>query len=339
MSDPPADAIRTADFSFDLPPALIARRPLPQRSASRLLVLRGGTVAHQRFDAIVDLLEPGDLLVVNDARVLKARLRGRKDSGGAVEALVERIVGEREALCQVRASKALQPGRCLLFGSERVAVAGRCGEFYRLRFPMPAAAFLERFGELPLPPYIGRTPDAADEARYQTVYAESPGAVAAPTAGLHFDDAILGRLDAKGVGLAKVTLHVGAGTFKPVRAADARDHVMHAERYEVPPDARAAIAGCRGRVVAVGTTVVRTLEAAAQSGEERGDTSLYILPGFRFRAVDALVTNFHLPASTLVMLVSAFAGVEAVRNAYRAAVAEGYRFYSYGDAMFCERGG
>lgn len=329
--------MRTADFSFELPPALIARRPLPQRSASRLLVLRAGVVRHRRFDAIVDLLEAGDLLVVNDTRVLKARLRGRKDSGGAVEALVERIVGEREALCQVRASKRVQPGRSLLFGGERVEVIGRCGSFHRLRFGMPVAAVLERHGELPLPPYIGRQPDASDEARYQTVYAESPGAVAAPTAGLHFDAEVLARLEAKGVDLAKVTLHVGAGTFQPVRVADARDHVMHAERYEVPAAARAAIAGCRGRVVAVGTTVVRTLEAAAQSGEDCGETSLYILPGFRFRAVDALVTNFHLPASTLLMLVSAFAGVDAVRRAYRAAVAEGYRFYSYGDAMFCER--
>ena len=329
--------MRTSDFAFELPPAQIAQQPLPTRSASRLLVLKDGAIAHRRFPAVEQLLAPGDLLVVNDTRVLKARLAGRKDSGGAVEVLVERLTGEREALCQVRASKSPAPGRHLVLGGQRVLVAGRCGRFYRLAFGAPVAEFLERHGQVPLPPYIGRTPDAQDQERYQTVYARTPGAVAAPTAGLHFDGKLLARLATKGVDVATVTLHVGAGTFAPVRSADPRDHVMHAERYEVPAATRTAVDACRGRIVAVGTTVVRTLEAAAASGADQGETRLYILPGYRFRVVDALVTNFHLPASTLLMLVSAFAGTAAVRHAYRAAVDCGYRFYSYGDAMYCER--
>ena len=329
--------MRTSDFAFELPPAQIAQGPLATRTASRLLVLKDGAIAHRRFPAVEQLLAPGDLLVVNDTRVLKARLLGRKDSGGAVEVLVERLAGEREALCQVRASKPPAPGRQLVLGGQRVLVAGRCGHFYRLVFGMPAAEFLERHGQVPLPPYIGRAPEAQDQERYQTVYARTPGAVAAPTAGLHFDGKLLARLAAKGVDMATVTLHVGAGTFAPVQSADPRDHVMHSERYEVPAGTRAAVDACRGRIVAVGTTVVRTLEAAAESGADQGETRLYILPGYRFRVVDALVTNFHLPASTLLMLVSAFAGTAAVRRAYRAAVDCGYRFYSYGDAMYCER--
>ena len=327
----------TADFSFELPPAQIAQRPLPARSASRLLVLKDGAIAHRRFPAVEQLLAPGDLLVVNDTRVLKARLTGRKDTGGAVEVLVERVTGEREALCQLRASRPPAAGRHLCLGGHRVLVAGRCGRFHRLAFGAPVAEFLERHGQVPLPPYIGRGPEAQDQDRYQTVYARTPGAVAAPTAGLHFDARLLARLADRGVEMATVTLHIGAGTFAPVRSADARDHVMHAERYEVPAATRAALDACRGRVVAVGTTVVRTLEAAAASGADRGETRLYILPGYRFRIVDALVTNFHLPRSTLLMLVSAFAGRAAVRRAYRAAVDCGYRFYSYGDAMYCER--
>ena len=329
--------MRSADFAFELPPAQIAQRPLSARSASRLLVLEDGAIAHHRFPAIEQLLDPGDLLVVNDTRVLKARLAGRKDTGGAVEVLVERVTGPREALCQVRASKPPAAGRQLCLGGQRVLVAGRCGRFFRLTFDAPVAEFLERHGQVPLPPYIGRGPEAQDQERYQTVYARTPGAVAAPTAGLHFDAELLARLADKGVEMAAVTLHIGAGTFAPVRSADPRDHVMHAERYEVPAAARAALDACRGRVVAVGTTVVRTLEAAAASGADRGETRLYILPGYRFRVVDALVTNFHLPQSTLLMLVSAFAGTAAVRRAYRAAVDGGYRFYSYGDAMYCER--
>ena len=329
--------MRTADFSFELPPALIAQQPLARRSASRLLVLEQDAMRHLRFADLPDLLAPEDLLVVNDTQVLRARLVGQKDSGGAVEALLERVVGEREALCQVRASKPPKAGRHLVFGRERVAVEGRCGTFFRLTFPRPVGEFLQRHGQVPLPPYIDRQPDVGDETRYQTIYASTPGAVAAPTAGLHFDAEVLARLAEKGVAVANVTLHIGAGTFQPVRTDDPRDHAMHAERYTVPAATRAAINACRGRVVAVGTTVVRTLEAAAATGADEGETRLFILPGYRFRAVDALITNFHLPASTLLMLVSAFAGVAPVRRAYRAAVERGYRFYSYGDAMFCER--
>ena len=331
------------DFHFDLPNALIAQQPLARRSASRLLVLEGQAVRHCRFEAIVDLLSPEDLLVVNDTRVVKARLQARKDSGGRAEILVERIEAERLALCQVRVSKPLKAGRGLSiaecdFGD--IGVVVRQGEFYLLEFPTPVADFLDRYGQVPLPPYIERVADPTDEERYQTVYAAKPGAIAAPTAGLHFDAPLLDRLEAQGVAIARITLHVGAGTFQPVRTADLRQHRMHAERYVIPPETRRALADCGerdGRVVAVGTTVVRALEAAAASGCDGAETRLFILPGYRFQAVDALITNFHLPESTLLMLVSAFAGVEPVRRAYREAVAERYRFFSYGDAMFCER--
>ena len=346
-----------SDFDFPLPKSLIAQRPASERSASRLLVLKGDAIRHCRFDAVCGLLAKGDLLVVNDTRVVKARLQARKDSGGRVELLVERIESETQALCQARASQPLREGRKLALqrpsrgedsasdgterdgceGEETVRVAGREGEFYRLRFSSPVADVLQRFGQLPLPPYIERAADAADDERYQTVYAAVPGAVAAPTAGLHFDAALLARLEAQGVAVARVTLHVGAGTFQPLRVADPRQHRMHAERYSISAQTRRALSECRGRVVAVGTTVVRTLEAAAASGCDAGETRLFVLPGFRFRAVDALITNFHLPKSTLLMLVSAFAGSERVRCAYRAAVEHGYRFFSYGDAMFCER--
>ena len=302
-------------------------------------MLRGERIAHRRFTALVDLLAGGDLLVVNDTRVIKARLRARKDSGGAAQLLIERVLGERRALCQARASKPLRVGRWLRVGDARIAVVGRCGEFHLLDFDAPVAAVLARYGEVPLPPYIDRAADANDEARYQTVYAANPGAVAAPTAGLHFTAKLLDRLRSGGVGVAPITLHVGAGTFAPVRQDDLSRHRMHAERYAVPAVTRAALAACRGRVVAVGTTVVRALEAAAASGEDAGETRLFITPGFEFRAVDALITNFHLPKSTLLMLVSAFAGVAPVRAAYAAAVAARYRFFSYGDAMYCERQG
>lgn len=329
--------MRRSDFHFDLPGDLIAQRPAPERADSRLLVLAGDALRHCAFGALADLLDAGDLLVVNDTRVVRARLHARKDSGGAAEILVERMEGDR-ALCQVRASKPLKAGRELLLGSRRIAILGRCGDFYQLRFDAPVAEVLEAHGRMPLPPYIERADDAEDDARYQTIFAAQPGAVAAPTAGLHFDAPLLERLAAMGVGIARVTLHVGAGTFQPVRVQNLGAHRMHAERYAVPAAARAAIDGCRGRVVAVGTTVVRTLEAAAASGEDAGETRLFITPGYAFRAVDALVTNFHLPESTLLMLVSAFAGMERVRRAYAAAVARRYRFFSYGDAMFCERG-
>ena len=331
--------MQRADFQFELPGELIAQRPAANRAGSRLLELRGAAVRHRRFDAVVDLLDAHDLLVVNDTRVIKARLIGRKDSGGQAEIVVERLDGECGALCQVRASKPLKPGRRVFVGDSTITVVRREGEFYRLDFGEPVTPFLDRFGRVPLPPYIDREADATDEDRYQTVYASVPGAVAAPTAGLHFDEAILDALQAKGVGITRVTLHVGAGTFQPVRVDDLSRHRMHAERYVVPPSTRRALDGCRGRIVAVGTTVVRTLEAAAATGDDCAETRLFITPGYRFRAVDALITNFHLPESTLLMLVSAFAGVERIRRAYTVAVAERYRFFSYGDAMFCERGG
>ena len=329
--------LRRGDFDFHLPPSLIAQRPAHARSASRLLVLGEGGVRHCRFDSIVELLRDGDLLVVNDTQVMKARLAAVKDSGGQAEILVERIERETQALCQVRASKALKVGRALSVGGVGVRVLERRDDFYVLAFDAPVAAVLDEHGQVPLPPYIERRADADDEARYQTVYAASPGAVAAPTAGLHFDAPLLRKLEERGVTIASVTLHVGAGTFQPVRDEDLARHRLHAERYAIPPATRRALDACTGRVVAVGTTVVRTLEAAAASGCEEGETRLFILPGYRFRVVDALVTNFHLPGSTLLMLVSAFAGVEAVRDAYGEAVRRGYRFYSYGDAMFCER--
>ena len=329
--------MRRTDFRFDLPESLIAQRPLESRSASRLLALAGDSVRHCRFDDLADLLGPDDLLVVNDSRVIKARLMAQKDSGGRAEVLVERIVDTNRALCQVRVSKPLKPNRCLFHDGHRLDVVDRDGEFYLLDFNAPAADYLDAHGEVPLPPYIERAPDAKDEDRYQTVYAAVPGAVAAPTAGLHFDEDLLGRLRAKGMGVASVTLHVGAGTFQPVREDDLSRHEMHAERYAIPNATRLAIDDCEGRVVAVGTTVVRTLESAAATGNDCGETRLFITPGYRFRVVDALVTNFHLPESTLLMLVSAFAGVEPVRRAYAEAVRRRYRFFSYGDAMFCER--
>ena len=329
--------MRRTDFRFDLPQSLIAQRPLDERSASRLLVLAGDSVRHCRFDDLPDLLGPDDLVVVNDSRVIKARLMAQKDSGGRAEVLVERILDTNRALCQVRVSKPLKPSRCLYLDGHRIDVVNRDGEFYLLDFNAPVAEYLGAHGDVPLPPYIERSPDAKDEDRYQTVYAAVPGAVAAPTAGLHFDDGVLDRLRAKGVGVAPVTLHVGAGTFQPVREDDLSRHQMHAERYSIPRATRRAIDECVGRVVAVGTTVVRTLESAATTGNDGGETRLFITPGYRFRVVNALVTNFHLPESTLLMLVSAFAGVEPVRRAYQEAVRRRYRFFSYGDAMFCER--
>lgn len=332
------------DFDYELPPRLIAQAPLPERSASRLLVLEGDRLADRRFAELPDLLAPGDLLVMNDTRVLHARLFGRKDSGGQVEVLVERPGSDGEALAQVRASKPPRPGsRLLLEDALEVEVLGREGEFYRLRFPGDAAELVEAHGRLPLPPYIERAAAGADEARYQTVFARAKGSVAAPTAGLHFDEALFARLAARGIDTAHVTLHVGAGTFQPVRVHKLSEHRMHRERWELPQATVDAIAAARargGRVVAVGTTTLRTLESAALAGELKaggGDTDLFVTPGFRFRVVDLLVTNFHLPKSTLLMLVSAFGGLEPIRTAYRHAVAAEYRFFSYGDAMLIHR--
>ena len=334
------------DFDYELPSDLIAQHPTETRSGSRLLCV-GSSLTDRRFFELPQLLAPGDLLVFNDTRVVKARLSGEKSSGGRVEVLIERVLSEHEALAQVRASKPLRPGSAMrLAGSLEARVLGREGEFYRLRFPDGAAVFelLERHGSVPLPPYIAHAPEAGDERRYQTVYARASGAVAAPTAGLHFDEPLLDALAARGVQFAYVTLHVGAGTFQPVREKNLAKHRMHGERYEIPAVTVAAIAAAKtrgGRIVAVGTTTVRCLEAsaAAHGAPLAGDaeTDLFITPGFEFRVVDRLVTNFHLPRSTLLVLVSAFAGIEPVRRAYRHAIEERYRFYSYGDAMLVDK--
>ena len=336
--------MKVSDFHYELPEHLIAAAPLPNRTDSRLLVLdtRSGGLSDRQFPAIRDYLRAGDLLVVNDTRVLPARLHGHKQSGGTVEILLERLAGGAEALAQVRASKTPRAGsRLQLEGGLEVDVIAREGDFFRLRFPAepPLPILLERHGHMPLPPYIKRPDDESDRQRYQTVFADKPGAVAAPTAGLHFDTALLEALQADGIETAALTLHVGAGTFQPIRGDTVEGHHMHAEWLSVPAAVCAAIARTRargGRVIAVGTTVVRALEAAAESGELtafEGETDIFIYPGFAFRVIDGLITNFHLPGSTLVMLVSALAGREAILNAYRHAVAERYRFFSYGDAM------
>lgn len=336
------------DFAFELPARLIAQLPAPERAASRMLYLDGATGAlnDTAFSRLPDYVAPGDVLVFNDTRVIKARLTGAKDSGGKIEVLVERVLAPDRVLAQVRASKSPRAGSRLRLGAGAAAtVVGRQGEFFELLFESCADIFalLERHGSVPLPPYITHAADAADEARYQTVYARAPGAVAAPTAGLHFDEAMLETLKRKGAGLAQVTLHVGAGTFQPVRVSDLREHQMHSEWYDVPQATVDAIntARARGsRVMAVGTTSLRALESAAAGGTltaGTGDTRLFITPGYTFRAVDRLLTNFHLPKSTLLMLVSAFAGMDNVRRAYRHAIDQQYRFFSYGDAMLIER--
>lgn len=337
-----------SDFNYDLPPGLIAQRPAERRSASRLLCLdTDGTLGDRHMAQFAELLLPGDLLVFNDARVIPARLRGVKDSGGQVEVLIERVLDAIEALAQVRASKPPRPGSRLLLasGALEAEVLGREGEFYHLRFLTDdLQAALEQHGELPLPPYIEHPAAGEDYERYQTVFAKVPGAVAAPTAGLHFDEALLAAIDARGVERATVTLHVGAGTFQPVRVDALEQHRMHSERLSVGADLARRINQQRargGRVVAVGTTVVRALESATTDDGHThafdGETRLFITPGYRFRAVDALLTNFHLPESTLLMLVSAFGGYERVMAAYRHAVSAQYRFFSYGDAMWLPR--
>jgi len=336
--------MRLSDFDFELPPELIAQHPGTRRADSRLLHVTRDSLADLHFADLPSLLAPGDLLVFNDTRVLRARLHGTKDTGGRIEALVERVLDEREALVQLRASKPPKPGTRLHWRAGGAMVLAREGEFWRLRFDEPVHACLRREGELPLPPYITRAPEARDEERYQTVYARAPGSVAAPTAGLHFDEAMLARLRERSVRLAFVTLHVGAGTFQPVRVDDLSLHRMHAERYEVPEATARAIDETRargGRVLAVGTTSLRTLESAADDDGRvrpgRGETRLFVTPGYRFRVVERLLTNFHLPRSTLLMLVSAFAGVDRVRTAYAHAISRRYRFFSYGDAMLLER--
>lgn len=339
--------MKTSDFDYHLPDELIARYPLAERGGSRLLHVDGlaGVISDRRFAELPDLLRAGDLLVFNDTRVIKARLRGLKDSGGKIEALVERVLSEHEALVFIRASKAPKPGVVLKFANAvQTLVLERVGDMFRLGFD-PARTVLEwldEFGEVPLPPYLSRSAESADDARYQTVYARDPGAVAAPTAGLHFDEAMLARLKAVGVESAFVTLHVGAGTFQPVRVEDLLEHRMHTERYAIPRatlDAVACARECGGRVCAVGTTSLRALESAARGGAlvaGEGETDLFITPGYKFKVVERLLTNFHLPRSTLLMLVSAFGGAELMRRAYAHAVASGYRFFSYGDAMLIE---
>lgn len=332
--------MRITDFDYSLPDELIAQYPTPERRGSRLLEVSEQRV-DRHFGELPSLLNAGDLLVFNDTRVIPARLHGRKATGGQVEVLVERVTSDSEVLAHVRASKSPRPGSQLRFAGDVVAaVEGRSGELFALRFSEPVMAVLERSGEVPLPPYLKRSADPADADRYQTVYAKDPGAVAAPTAGLHFDAAMLQETRAKGVGHAFVTLHVGAGTFQALRRKNIVENRLHSERLQVSQaccDAVAAARAAGGRVIAVGTTAVRALETAAAGGRLEpfaGETELFILPGYTFRAVDALITNFHLPQSSLLMLVAAFAGTERVLAAYRHAVEERYRFFSYGDSMF-----
>jgi S-adenosylmethionine:tRNA ribosyltransferase-isomerase len=354
MPHAPANArpFTLSDFDFQLPPDLIAQHPAAERSGSRLLDGREARPVDRAFRDLPQLLAPGDLLVFNDTRVIKARLLGHKESGGAVEALVERVLADDEVLAHLRASKSPRPGSRVHFGGDGAAggfdaiVLGRAGpdeSLFRLRFPGEPFALLERHGHVPLPPYISHADTAQDESRYQTVFAARPGAVAAPTAALHFDAAVLQQLEQRGVQRAQVTLHIGAGTFQPVRTEDLSQHKMHSEWFDVGQATVEAIARTQaagGRVLAVGTTTLRALESAAIDGRlEAGsrDTRIFITPGFRFRVVDALLTNFHLPKSTLLMLVSAFAGHEHMKALYAHAIAERYRFFSYGDAMLLQR--
>ncbi|KAF0812839.1 S-adenosylmethionine:tRNA ribosyltransferase-isomerase [Andreprevotia sp. IGB-42] len=337
--------MQVADFDYFLPDHLIAQFPPEVRGASRLLHVDGATLSDGFFRELPAHLQPGDLLVFNDTRVIKARLFGEKASGGKIEVLVERVLDEHRALAHVRASKSPKPGMVLNFaGGYRATMLERRGDLFLLEFAgeQHVLDILDAAGQLPLPPYITHTPDDEDAKRYQTIYARDPGAVAAPTAGLHFTDELLAALQRMGVNTAFLTLHVGAGTFQPVRVDDIAEHVMHHERYAIPPATVAAVQAAKaagGRVIAVGTTSLRALEAASQNGllaEPEGDTDIFITPGYQFRAVDRLITNFHLPKSTLLMLVSAFAGYDTMRAAYAHAVQNEYRFFSYGDAMLLE---
>ncbi|CNL38027.1 tRNA preQ1(34) S-adenosylmethionine ribosyltransferase-isomerase QueA [Yersinia proxima] len=345
--------MRVADFSFELPESLIAHYPQPQRSGCRLLSLDGptGTLTHGIFTDLLDKLVPGDLLVFNNTRVIPARLFGRKASGGKLEMLVERVLDDHRVLAHVKASKAPKPGTELLLGDDesiRATMLARHDTLFELRFDDERDVFtiLDAVGHMPLPPYIDRPDEDADRELYQTVYSQRLGAVAAPTAGLHFDEPMLAALREKGIEMAFVTLHVGAGTFQPVRVETIEDHIMHSEYAEVPQEVVDAVLACKARgnrVVAVGTTSVRSLESAAKASDNGliapffGDTQIFIYPGYHYQVVDALITNFHLPESTLIMLVSAFAGYKNTMNAYQQAVAEQYRFFSYGDAMFISR--
>ena len=339
--------MQLSDFNYELPPELIAQHPLANRTDSRLLEVKADGLNHvqlvdRQFKDILSLLQPGDLLVFNDTKVIPARLHGKKETGGNVELLIERISGEKQAWVQIRASKVPKTGMIVHIHNQAgetfpVEMIGYDGRFYEVRFPENVFSLLERFGELPLPPYIEHQPDGEDAQRYQTVVAKNPGAVAAPTAGLHFDESILQELKALGVQQAAVTLHVGAGTFTPVREEDLTKHKMHYEWFSIPNETLLAIEATKkngGRVVAVGTTSMRAMESQAASGQSSGETNLFITPGYQFKTVDCLLTNFHLPKSTLLMLVSAFAGMDNIRAAYQHAIHRKYRFFSYGDAMF-----
>ncbi|MBS3797384.1 tRNA preQ1(34) S-adenosylmethionine ribosyltransferase-isomerase QueA [Pseudoalteromonas sp. BDTF-M6] len=339
--------MRVADFSFDLPEELIARFPQKERSQSRLLKVDGnsGATSHHIFKDIIDFIEPGDLLVFNNTKVIPARMHGNKASGGKVEVLVERVLDDKRVLAHVRSSKSPKPGTMLLLeGKAEMEMLGRQGELFELELKGEGSVLetLEQIGHMPLPPYIDRPDNDEDKQRYQTVYGEKPGAVAAPTAGLHFDEALMQQLKDKNVEMAFVTLHVGAGTFQPVRVESVTDHHMHSEYIEVPEEVVAAVQAAKargGRVIAVGTTSVRSLESAAKIGGGElksyfGDTDIFIFPGYQFNVVDAMITNFHLPESTLIMLVSAFSGQTHIMDAYHEAIKERYRFFSYGDAMF-----
>ena len=335
----------TSDFDFALPPELIAQHPAPERSGSRLLDGSGAAPVDRTFRDLPTLLREGDLLVFNDTQVVKARLFGEKPSGGKLELLIERVLPDGTVAAHMKVSKKPRAGTVLrMAGGFEAELLGRWpepqGPLFHLRLSSDAYALMAAHGHVPLPPYVTHADTAEDESRYQTVFAKNPGAVAAPTAALHFDDALLATIKARGARRACVTLHVGAGTFQPVKTESLADHVMHRERYHVPPETVQAIADCRargGRVVAVGTTSVRTLESWAASGEPSGDTGIFITPGFDLKVVDALITNFHLPRSTLMMLVSAFAGYERVMALYAHAVQQRYRFFSYGDAMWLLR--
>ena len=342
--------MQLSDFNYDLPPDLIAQHPLGNRTDSRLLEvcpsgLEAAQLIDRQFKAILDLIKPGDLLVFNDTKVIPARLHGKKATGGNVELLIERISGDKQAWVQIRASKVPKTGSIVHVYNQAgetfpVEMIGYDGRFYEVRFPENVFTLLERFGELPLPPYIEHQPDGEDAQRYQTVLAKNPGAVAAPTAGLHFDEAILKQLSDLGIQRATVTLHVGAGTFTPVREEDLSKHKMHHEWFSIPEETLLVIEETHskgGRVIAVGTTSLRALESQALTQKTRGETNLFITPGFQFKTVDCLLTNFHLPKSTLLMLVSAFAGMDNIRAAYQHAIQEKYRFFSYGDAMFLSR--
>jgi S-adenosylmethionine:tRNA ribosyltransferase-isomerase len=337
--------VRLSEFDYHLPEHLVAQHPPEQRSGARLLDARGEALKDRAIQDLPELFQPGDLMIFNDTKVLKARLAAHRDTGGAAEVMVEQLQDEHHAQAMLRVSHAPKPGSCLyLADGSKLTVLERTGEFYRLQSDEPWMELLERLGSLPLPPYISHPPSSADEERYQTVYAANSGAVAAPTAGLHFDSELLRQIDARGVTRASLTLHVGAGTFLPVRHDDVSQHVMHSERYQIPaelPELVRQTQQRKARVIAVGTTSLRALEAAAnQEGvvaSGAASTRLFITPGYRFKVVDTLMTNFHLPRSTLLMLVSAFAGRQRIRHAYAHAIAAEYRFFSYGDAMLLDR--